>query len=209
MTTDYHWPDASATDAHRWLVPAVTSLLPAGQGQCIIDLGCGNGYLSGLLAGAGHRVVALDSSPEGIRIAREQFPAIEFHCASVYDPLASFVGGGFDVAIATELIEHLYDPRRFLLGAYALLRPGGTLILTTPYHGYFKNLALALSGRMDKHFTVDWDGGHIKFFSPATLKAMIEDCGFENCEFKFVGRLPLLWKSMVVRAMRGTGGLAT
>ena len=42
-------------------------------------------------------------------------------------------------------------------------------MLSTPYHGYLKNLALAVSGRMDRHFTALHVGGHIKFFSIETL----------------------------------------
>lgn len=80
------------------------------------------------------------------------------------------------------------------------MKPGGTLILTTPYHGYLKNLALALTGKMDKHFTVDWDCGHIKFFSVKTLTQMVAEQGFRNIRFAFAGRCPYLWKSMVLCA---------
>ena len=76
----------------------------------------------------------------------------------------------------------------------------GTLIITTPYHGYFKNLALAAAGKLDGHFTVLWDGGHIKFFSRRTLTALLELEGFEVTAFCGAGRWPYLWKSMVLAA---------
>jgi len=59
------------------------------------------------------------------------------------------------------VIEHLFLPRALLRFAAKVLKPSGSLILSTPYHGYLKNLALALTGKLDKHFTVLWDGGHI------------------------------------------------
>jgi 2-polyprenyl-6-hydroxyphenyl methylase/3-demethylubiquinone-9 3-methyltransferase len=82
------------------------------------------------------------------------------------------------------------------------LKPGGVIILTTPYHGYLKNLALSLLNAWDKHFTVDWEGGHIKFFSPKTLSAMLKEAGFGEIEFRGAGRLPYLWKTGVYRAVR-------
>lgn len=70
----------------------------------------------------------------------------------------------FEVVISTAVIEHLYDPRGFIAFARWILANGGDFIVSTPYHGYLKNVALALSGRLDSHFAVLWDGGHIKFF---------------------------------------------
>jgi 2-polyprenyl-6-hydroxyphenyl methylase/3-demethylubiquinone-9 3-methyltransferase len=75
-------------------------------------------------------------------------------------------------------------------------------VLTTPYHGYLKNLALAVTGAMDAHFTALWDGGHIKFWSYRTLRQLLQEFGFGHCEFRGAGRWPALWKSMVVTARR-------
>lgn len=71
---------------------------------------------------------------------------------------------------------------------------------TTPYHRYLKNLALALSGNLDSHFTTLWDGGHIKFFSVDTLSQLVLSEGFTDPQFQFAGRIPYLWKSMVCAA---------
>ena len=59
----------------------------------------------------------------------------------------------FDVAIATEVIEHLVTPFNLPRFAKQLLRPGGHLIISTPYHGYLKNLILALTNRWDAHLS--------------------------------------------------------
>ena len=74
------------------------------------------------------------------------------------------------------------------------LKPNGKFIITTPYHGYIKNLLLAITGKMKRHFTVLWDGGHIKFFSVATLKNLLLTTGFKDFKFNFAGRHPYLWK---------------
>jgi 2-polyprenyl-6-hydroxyphenyl methylase/3-demethylubiquinone-9 3-methyltransferase len=74
--------------------------------------------------------------------------------------------------------------------------------VSTPYHGYLKNLALALSGKLDKHFTALWDGGHIKFFSIATLGQLLREAGFKDLRFVRVGRIPPLAKSMLAIAKK-------
>jgi len=56
---------------------------------------------------------------------------------------------------------------------------------------------LALTGKMDKHFTVLWDHGHIKFWSMATLSELLREAGFQQIRFLRVGRVPVLAKSMI------------
>lgn len=85
-----------------------------------------------------------------------------------------------------------------------MLRPGGLFIITTPYHGYFKNLVMAVTGKMDNHFTVLWDGGHIKFWSYKTLSTLLQENGFRVDHFYGAGRFPWLWKSMVLAAVKET-----
>jgi len=73
--------------------------------------------------------------------------------------------------------------------------------MTSPYYGYLKNIALALFNRFDRSFSVNWTGGHIKFFSVKTLGNLLKQEGFGDIEFNFVGRfLPFLAKSMVCRS---------
>jgi 2-polyprenyl-6-hydroxyphenyl methylase/3-demethylubiquinone-9 3-methyltransferase len=112
------------------------------------------------------------------------------------------IAQSFDAIISTEVIEHVFEPRCFTRNAFNLLKPGGHCLITTPYHGYLKNLALALTGGMDRHFTALWDYGHIKFWSRKTLGALLEETGFQNLEFSGIGRLPWLWKSMAFRAQK-------
>lgn len=85
-----------------------------------------------------------------------------------------------------------------------LVRPGGGVVVSTPYHGYFKNVALAASGQMDKHFTALWDGGHIKFFSIDTLTRLPTGAGFVDLRFERAGRIPALAKSMICCARKPT-----
>jgi SAM-dependent methyltransferase len=107
---------------------------------------------------------------------------------------------GFDVVISTEVIEHLFLQAARPRFAASVLKPGGYLIVTTPYHGYFKNLLICLLGKWDSHHTPLWDGGHIKFWSFNSLSALFCSNGFDVVGFKGAGRVFGLWKSMVVTA---------
>src|SRR5207253_2552797 len=110
----------------------------------------------------------------------------------------------FDAIVSVEVIEHLYDPRRFMRRAYEALKPGGLLVLTTPYWGYLKNIALALTNRIDRALTPLWDGGHIKHWSYKTLRALGEELPFEFVAFRGAGRpIPYLWNGMIMVFRKG------
>lgn len=68
-------------------------------------------------------------------------------------------------------------------------------IISTPYHGYLKNLAVIAAGRFDHHFDPLWEGGHLKFFSVPKLRELFIDAGFDRYEFHRIGRVPILAKS--------------
>jgi len=166
-----------------------------------VDLGCGNGYVSSKLAGQGHSVVGVDVSRKGIEIARESFPEVAYILSSIYDDvLVGEIGGKVDCVVALEVVEHLFYPKKLFEQSYRLLSNGGSLVVSTPYHGYLKNLAISLTNGWDRHFGVDWDGGHIKFFSQKTLGLMAINAGFKKLRFTFAGRLPGFWKSMMLVA---------
>ncbi|HZG39963.1 MAG TPA: class I SAM-dependent methyltransferase [Nodosilinea sp.] len=166
----------------------------------ILDLGCGNGSFSHFLATQGFDVVGIEESASGVAQAQQAYPNCQFRQGSVYALDLADLEKAFDLVISTEVIEHLFYPRELVRVARQCLRPAGTLVLTTPYHGYLKNLALALSGKLDSHFTTLWDGGHIKFFSVDTLSQLVVSEGFTNPQFQFAGRVPYLWKSMACAA---------
>ena len=139
-----------------------------------------------------------------MQIARQNFPEIEFFLADASSTSGEILEriGQVDVIVSTEVIEHLYDPRGFLRNAHRLLKPTGTLVLTTPYHGYLKNVLLSLTGKMDEHFTVLWDHGHVKFWSRKTLTKALKETGFDEIQFKGAGRIPYVWKSMAMRSRK-------
>ena len=78
--------------------------------------------------------------------------------------------------------------------------------MSTPYHGYIKNLALALTGKMDDLFTALWDHGHIKFWPRRTLGELLRGAGFTEIRFPRLGRVPALARAMIALARRPFAG---
>ncbi len=197
---DYGYRDDRLGYAHSYLWPLIIGLLKGVDGP-ILDLGCGNGALVNALVKSGFDAYGVDASPTGIEIGKRHNPMrVHLHDVTLSTLPPALAGIAFSYVISTEVIEHLYEPRALLRFAKRVLRPGGCLIVSTPYHGYLKNVALASSGRLDAHFTVGWDGGHIKFFSRRTLTGMLEQEGFSVTNFAGAGRLLYLWKSMILKS---------
>lgn len=171
----------------------------------ICDLGCGSGYLASRLAERGHYVTGIDGSRKYIEAARARYasPRVTFEHAQFSPELARRLAADpFDLVLTSDVIEHLYRPADLIETAYAALKPNGTLVLCTPFHGYFKNVAIAILGRWDTHHGVHWDGGHIKFFSVATLTAAVLAHGFVEPRFFYYGRIPVFAKNMICVARR-------
>ena len=197
--SEYRYSSAGRGHHASYLLEPLLNLIGA-EPLKVADLGCGNGSLSHAIATRGHEVTGLDSSVSAIDQARQAYPSCRFFRASIDDLPSEIELASFDLVVSLETIEHLIDPRALLRATRRLLHPGGRLILSTPYHGYLKNLALAATGKMDDHFTALWDGGHVKFFSVRTLTALVQSEGFSEIEFRFAGRVPWLWKSMICSA---------
>lgn len=205
LTAEFHWETSGPANgaSGEGLASKLIGLVnKASDVKTICDLGCGNGYISGRLASMGYKVMGIDASASGIEIAARTHPTVRFAHAVIDSELGSAIGSKFDLVISSDVIEHLYRPASLLAAARSLLKPSGTLIVGTPYHGYLKNLVLALTGKMDAHFSVLHDGGHIKFFSVKTLSDLVSNSGFTDLRFTFYGRAPMLWKNMICVARK-------
>lgn len=199
ISYEYRGPGHSHT--HNYLYDPVNAFLASlPPDSKVLDMGCGNGSFLSLFRDKGWRRFGTDFSTDGIAVAKEHFSDATFFLADAQNAEAEVLAqaGLLDAVISTEVIEHLYAPRAFLKTVYNVLQPGGLFVLSTPYHGYLKDLALAVTGKMDQHHTVLWDHGHIKFWSRATLTSVCLEAGFEVVGFRGTGRVPYLWKSMVM-----------
>lgn len=201
---DYQYRHSEQDHTAAYLWEPVIRILKSHGVRRVLDVGCGNGAFCGRLGELGLDAVGCDPSDSGISIARAAHPHLEFHRLGVEDDPGSGDLGKFDAVVALEVVEHLYAPTALLAFGRLALKESGILVLSTPYHGYFKNLLLAVLGKWEKHLGPNWDGGHIKFWSRATLRAQLEKGGFLELSFEGAGRVPYLWKSMIVVARGGS-----
>jgi 2-polyprenyl-6-hydroxyphenyl methylase/3-demethylubiquinone-9 3-methyltransferase len=191
LPVDYGYRNAEPTWSNHYLWPVLRRLV-AGRDwpeRRAFEIGCGNGAIAHRLSTLGFAVTGIDPSESGIAVAREAYSqegSLHFEVGNAYDDLARRYGT-FPLVVSLEVIEHCFYPRAFMRTFHDLIEPGGVGVLSTPYHGYLKNLALALAGKWDDHLGPLWDGGHIKFFSARTLGALLEEGGFQAIEFIRVG----------------------
>ena len=144
---------------------AYGALVPFCRGAVVLDAGCGEGYGADRLAGVARTVVGLDYDPASTAHVAATYPRVR----PVRGNLAGlpFAGGGFDVVASLQVIEHLWDQPGFLAGCARVLRPAGTLLLTTP-----NRLTFSLPNRPLNPF-------HHRELAPAELRELIEEAGFE------------------------------
>jgi len=113
-----------------WAVAEVLAARPESKSWRIVEVGSGLGYLTAALNAAGYDITGLDISAEAIAEARGRYGA-HYEWQDIFEPDEQFVAA-FDFAILLETIEHVPDPRAFLGAVTCLLKPNGSLLVTTP-----------------------------------------------------------------------------
>lgn len=145
-----------ATQSAPGVHEAVLSLLSYCGSGLLLDLGCGEGELTRQIASLGHfQVTAID------RRVDPGIPGVRFHECDV--EAGWNLTESFDVVVCTELIEHLRNPWTFLERVAAALRPGGSLILSTPnIEGMASRFLFLRRGRFLNFSDVDLrESGHV------------------------------------------------
>ncbi|MCO6488156.1 MAG: methyltransferase domain-containing protein [Phaeodactylibacter sp.] len=106
----------------------------SGETAGILDAGCGNAWVAQHFCPKGISVCSMDISTVNPQRALERYPYSN-HYGVVADAYRlPFRDGAFDCVIASEIIEHVPDPGGFIGSLLRVLRPGGQLIITTPYN---------------------------------------------------------------------------
>lgn len=160
----YHWEQVSRSIRRHNAITsarydAILSTLGELNGRQCLDIGGGDGALSYLIARRGARVVNIDMAEEALQFARTEFARRGMRAqvaqASAYAlPCPS---DAFDVAVCSEVIEHVRSPEALVAEAVRVLRPGGRFVLTTPLRVTEK----------------PWDREHVREFLAGELETLL------------------------------------
>jgi 2-polyprenyl-3-methyl-5-hydroxy-6-metoxy-1,4-benzoquinol methylase len=168
--------------------------------QRVLDVGCGEGRFTSELIRAGCNAVGIDVAEEPLRRGRERDSALDLRLVPV-DGAWELDDADFDLVWAGEVIEHVADTAAWLSEVRRVLRPDGTLLLSTPANGSLTLAHTALSRRAFAH-RFDPRGDHLRFYSRDTLTGLVEDFGFERISVRAAGGVPGARRLLLARATR-------
>ncbi len=138
-----------------------------------LDLGCGDGRLTKELRA--ERLTGADVSEVALARARGRLPGGGFVQVAPDEPLP-FADTAFDLVLCAETLEHVRDVQLLLSEARRVLRPDGTLAVTTPAHSRLTAVRAALKGFEE---VFDPLSPHLRFFTPRALGRLLDQLGFD------------------------------
>ncbi len=162
-----------------------------GGNKRVLELGSGPGSITRLLKYNQCRVTALELDPQAITIVSE-------YCERVYPcdlndqdwPLNLSDAGKFEVIVAGDVLEHLYDPWAALHKVRPLLLENGYAVVSLPHVGHSAVVACLLNEDFEYQPWGLLDKTHIRFFGIKNIQKLFDDAGFKIIEADFVIKTP-------------------
>jgi ubiquinone/menaquinone biosynthesis C-methylase UbiE len=170
-------------------------LSAAEAGQRALDLGCGTGDFTAVLADSGARVIGCDVARAAVERARARHPGLDFRLAPIGGPLP-LNDNSFELVWASEVIEHVGDTARWLSEVRRVLVPRGRLLITTPSHGRLRVAAAGI-----ERFSPPL-GDHLHLYTRRSLTDTLREFAFGEIDVRAVGGPPLLRRMLLARAVR-------
>lgn len=163
-----------------------------GKNRRVLEVGAGPGSITRhLVEASGCDVVALEIDPsaiEKLKVFCDRVYAVDLNRKDWADDLKA--EDKFDVIIAADVLEHVYDPLSTLMGMKSLLRGGGEIILSIPHVAH----SALVSCILDENFQYrDWgllDRTHIRFFGLKNINELYSRAGLSIVDAEFVIRSP-------------------
>ncbi|CAB0150076.1 Ubiquinone biosynthesis O-methyltransferase [Pseudidiomarina piscicola] len=170
-------------------------------GKKVLDIGCGGGLVTEALARDGANVTGIDLAEQSLQVAKlhalESKLTIDYQCVAAED-FAEQHAASFDVVTCLEMLEHVPDPASIIRAACQLVKPGGTLVVST----LNRNLKSWLLGIVAAEYILRWvpkgTHEHGKFIQPAELLKVTDEMGVHAKAMTGIHYLP--WKGFYLDA---------
>jgi SAM-dependent methyltransferase len=164
----------------------------------VLDLGCGEGAVSGLLSATGAAVTGLDPSTVALERASARHPGLRFELPAD-DGSLPFGDGTFELVVCLNVLEHVADTQRLMSEARRVLAPRGVLALAVPYHGRVQGALAALTSFERGHDPLE---PTLRFYTRRSLAALLAQFGYGEVEVAPSGGVPLFRRLLLARARR-------
>ncbi len=193
------WADAPQDpEPWEWDRRRALLLAEARPGERVLDLGCGAGRFVAALRDAGVDPVGVEIAEAALERARHNAPGADLRLLEP-DGSLPLEHASVDLVWCSEVLEHVADTEHLLLEARRVLRHGGRLLVTVPFHGRVKAALIGLL-RFESHF--DPAGQHLRFYTRRSLTAALERAGFTHARVRAWGGAPPLRTGLMAWARR-------
>ncbi|GGB15138.1 class I SAM-dependent methyltransferase [Puia dinghuensis] len=148
---DTHWNASLYDDKHNFVFKYgedVVQLLAPQIGERILDVGCGTGYLTNLIAKAGARVIGIDKSKSMVDRAQAVYPDLDFRVMSATD---FGFDTPFDAVFSNATLHWVLDKEAAVDCIAQALRPGGRLVLEMGGKGNVEEIVVATRKVLTRH----------------------------------------------------------
>jgi cyclopropane fatty-acyl-phospholipid synthase-like methyltransferase len=168
--------DTLMLDRWQWL----KARLPVtANGEYLIDIGCGGGAFTIAAVRRGYVGLGLTWDAAATERATQRARICKANAKFLVQDARKLgerneFNTSFDIVISCENIEHVIDDRKLMRDMYSCLKPGGSLLLTTPYRRY-----KPITGEDNGPFVEIEDGRHVRRgYTSAMLRELCDDAGF-------------------------------
>ena len=165
-------------------------------GGRLLEIGFGNASSLLTMRELGWDVVGVETDP--VSVANSQALGLDTRQGAL--ETHAFPDASFDVVYASHVLEHVHDPLSLIRECHRVLKPGGSLVITTP------NMASWGHHRFGASWVLLDAPRHLMLFSPKNAQSILQKAGFRTWRVRSTARLAFMYFGMT-ELYRKLGGL--